>query len=118
MLDENQLWGRMVKEALVTNGNKRGIGYKRVQISLFADAEFKGLRPKSGGAGNLSISTATFSSDFMLLTVAARSRTGFRKPDIFPEFGSETAFCAPDIRLGNGGYEGVILNVTSCVLSV
>jgi len=68
------------------------------QIALFADKV-----PESGGAGNLSISTATISPDFTSLTVTARSRTGFRKPDIFPEFGPDTAFGATDIRLGDGG---------------
>ena len=68
------------------------------QISLFADKV-----PESGAAGDLSISTATFSPDFTSLTVTARRLTGFQKPDIFPEFGPDTAFGTPDIRLGDGG---------------
>jgi len=68
------------------------------QISLFADKV-----PERDGASGIAISTATFSPDFTFLTVTARSLDGFQKPDIFPEFGSETAFGAPDIRLGEGG---------------
>ncbi|MDQ7070021.1 MAG: protein-disulfide reductase DsbD family protein [Rhodobacterales bacterium] len=69
-------------------------------ISKFAEKV-----PTIGGAGKgtMTISTATISADLTTLTVTAHNPDGFQKPDIFPEFGYETAFGAPDIRLGDGG---------------
>ena len=62
-------------------------------------ANFAKQVPVDTGAFGLSTPAAHMSQSADKLTIVATSQRAFSAPDVFPEFGSGTAFGKPDIRL-------------------
>ena len=66
-------------------------------------AQFVRKVPDDGSESGMAPGVAALNADNTALIFTATSATGFSDPDVFPEFGENGAFGAPDIRLGDRG---------------